>query len=376
MSHYHGVGVRTRVLQGTCAILLLPLLAIGCSKPARPAILTQLDAVRQTPAISEAAALAPQGNAQAEQLREAAEREWQDGRTASAQIAAERALAAYDRTRTLARIVRGERDLADAQNQLVESKKALSELEVRQKQVATEQTDLELQLKVERDAEQLASPTPSSPAREAARREVARALGTQGRLLCAAARLLSAPAGPIDAKFKELDALDAQLAKERVPTPIDVAIRLRAECLHELVEIRRPKIAANPQGTAGDELFVKLSSAELTPTRDERGIAVTLKEAFSGNGLTPESRAALTRLQPILKEHATVPVLVIVHSAKSNTARDQVRGREATKVIEQLGASKVEFSVAGDRLPLLDRSAPGAVKRNERLEVVFVIPAT
>ena len=348
----------------------------GCGQPARPAILGQLDAVRQTPAVAEAATLAPQGNALAEQYRETAEREWKQGHTASAQIAAERALAAYERTRVLARTVRAERELASTQYQLDESKKALGQLEARQKQVAAEQADLEMQLKVDRDAELLASPTPASPAREAARREVARGLSAQGRLLCASARLLSAAPDSFDAKFKELDALDEQLAKERVPAPIDVATKLRADCLHELVEVRRPKIASNPQGTAGDELFVKLSEAHFQPSRDERGIAITLPEPFAGNDLAPVTRTAIKRLESIVKEQAAVPLLVVVHGARSNRARDEARGRAAVEALKQLGAAKTDARIAGDRLPLLERSAAGAARRNERLEIVFVIPAT
>ncbi len=365
--------------RGLCARVsaLLPVvLFLACATPARPGILSQVDAVRQTDAAKEAAGLAPQGQAQAEQFRETAEQQWKQGKTASSQIAAERALAAYDRTRTLARIVRAERGLALAQNQLEEASRALRQLEARQKQVAAEQADLEMQFKVERDAELLASPLPASPAREAARREVARALSAQGRLLCASARLLASKPEPLDAKLKELDALDEQLAKERVPAPIDIATKLRSDCLHELVEIRRPSISSNPQGTAGDELFVKLSSAQFTPSRDDRGIAVTLQEAFSGNDLAPVARAALKRLEPIVKEQASVPLLVVVHGARSNTKRDEARGQAAATALRQLGASKTDIRIAGDRLPLLERSVPGAAQRNERLEIVFVIPAT
>jgi hypothetical protein len=356
--------------------LLALAMSVGCAQPTRPAILSQLDATRQTPAVAEAAELAPQGNLLAEKYRETAEREWKQGHIASSQIAAERALAAYERTRTLARIVRAERELSSTQYQLDKSQKALVELEARQKQVAAEQADLEMQLKVERDAELLASPTPASPAREAARREAARALSAQGRLLCASARLLATSPESFDAKFKELDALDEELAKERVPAPIDTATKLRADCLHELVEIRRPKIAANPQGTVGDELFVKLSEANFLPVRDDRGISVTVHEAFSGNMLTPGARTAIQRLEPIVKQRIAVPLLVVVHGARGNVSRDEARGRAATEALKQLGASKTEFRVAGDRLPLLERSAPGAAARNERLEIVFVIPAT
>ena len=358
------------------ASIILCVFGLACSKPTRPAILSQLDAVRQTSAIAEAASFAPEGNAQAEQFRATAEREWQEGHIASSQIAAERAMAAYERTRTLARIVRTERDLASSQYQLDESKKALRQLEARQKQVAAEQTDLEMQLKVERDAELLASPLPASPAREAARREAARALSAQGRLLCASARLLSSSPELFESKFKELDTLDEQLKKERVPAPIDVASNLRADCLHELVEIRRPKIASNPQGTAGDELFVKLSAAQFMPTRDDRGIAITLHEAFQGNDLAPVARSAIGRLEPIVKEQAAIPLLVVVHGARSNASRDEARGRAAAEILRKLGAARTDIRIAGDRLPLLERSAPGAAKRNERLEIVFVIPAT
>jgi hypothetical protein len=365
-----------RALCAKASALLSIVLFLACSTPARPGILSQVDAVRQTEAVKEAAGLAPQGQALAEQFRETAELQWKQGKTASSQIAAERALAAYDRTRTLARIVRTERDLAMAQHQLEESSRALHQLEARQKQVAAEQADLEMQDKVERDAELLASPLPASPAREAARREVARALSAQGRLLCASARLLASTPEPLDAKLKELDVLDEQLAKEKVPAPIDVATKLRSDCLHDLVEIRRPKISSKPQGTAGDELFVKLSSAQFMPSRDDRGIAVTLPEPFSGNDLALVARTALKRLEPIVKEQASIPLLVVVHGAHSNPKRDEARGQAAAAALRQLGASKTDIRIAGDRLPLLERSVPGAAQRNERLEIVFVIPAT
>jgi hypothetical protein len=351
-------------------------LALSCASPARPGILSQLDAIRQTEAVKEAAGYAPQGQAQAELYRETAEKLWKQGKTASSQIAAERALAAYERTRTLARIVRTQSDLATASYQLEESQKVLTQLEAEQKKVAAEHADLEMQFKVERDAEQLASPLPASPAREAARREVARALSGQGRLLCASARLLSAEKEPFEAKFKGLDTLDADLAKERVPARIDVATKLREDCLGALVAVRRPKIASNPQGTAGDELFVRLSSAHLTPSRDDRGIAVTIHDAFTGNELASPAKLTLKLLEPIVKEQSAVPLLVVVHGAHSNQARDAARGHAAAEALRQMGASELDVRVAGDRLPLLEHNRPGADRRNERLEIVFVIPAT
>ncbi len=363
---------------GSVAMPLLATVVLtwACASPPRPTVLSQVDAVRQTDATHDAAKWAPQGYAQAEQHRTLAENEWKRGKIAASQIAAERALAGYEQTQALARVARAERQLAQAEYQVGESQKSLAQLDAKQKQVAAEQADLEMQIKVEQDAEALASPSPASPERELARRETARALSAQARLLCAAARLLAAPAESLDSKFSGLDSLDEQLKKGRVPAPIDVAIRLRAECLHEVVLVRRPKIASQPQGTAGDELFVKLSSGHFLPSRDDRGVAVTFHDAFSANTMAPTALAELRRLEPIIKEQNTTPLLVVVHGAHDNPSLDEARGKSAVEALKQLGASVIDVRPVGDHLPLLDRRTPGADGRNERLEVVFVVPAS
>jgi hypothetical protein len=334
-----------------------------------------VDAVRQTNATREAAQAAPQGFAQAEQHREAAEAAWKNGATASSQIAAERALAGYEHTQVLARVARAERELAQAQAQVAESQKALAQLETKQKQVAAEATDLELQIKVEQEAQALAPPTPATPEREAARRDAARTTSAQARLLCASARLLAAPEDSVNAKYAQLDNLDEQLKKGRIPAPIDVAIKLRSECLHEVVLARRPKVIEQPQATAGDELFVALSSSHYAPSRDDRGIAITLHEAFVASGLSPSARAELARLGPIVQTHKSIPVLVVVHGRSDNPRVNEARGKAAADLLRQLGCTQIDARQVGDQLPLLDRREPDAEQRNERLEILFVIPA-
>src|SRR5512142_305317 len=94
------------------------LLGVACSSQPRPPILSEVDAARQTSATLQAAQFAPQSYAQAEQHRQAAERDWKAGRIASSQIAAERALAGYEQTQAAARIARSERQLAQAQQQV------------------------------------------------------------------------------------------------------------------------------------------------------------------------------------------------------------------------------------------------------------------
>jgi len=348
--------------------------AVACASPQRPAVLTQVDATRQTSATLQAAEFAPQSYAQAEQHRAAAERQWKDGKVASSQIAAERALAGYEQTQAAARIARTERQLAKTQQQVDESQRSLGEIQAKLKLVATEQADLETQVKIEQDAEALAAPKPASAEREAARRETSRALCSQARLLCASARLLGAPAESLDQKFSGLDALDDQLKQARVPAPIDVAIRMRAECLHELTLVRRANVMAQPQGTTGDELFVKLSTARLTPSRDDRGVSVTFFNAFAANGLAPSASEAIRQLGPIIKAYPDVPLLVAVHAASANQPNDEARGRAAVEALKQLGAAKTDVRLVGDRLPLLDpHKAAAPEPRNDRLEVVFVI---
>ena len=350
------------------------LFAAACASPQRPAVLTQVDATRQTSATLQAAEYAPQSYAQAEQHRAVAERQWKDGKIASCQIAAERALAGYEQTQAAARVARTERQLARTQQQVDKSQRSLGEIQAKLKLVATEQADLETQVKIEQDAEALAAPKPATAEREAARRETARALSSQARLLCASARLLGAPAESLDQKFSGLDTLDDQLKQARVPAPIDIAIRMRADCLHELTLVRRAMLMAQPQGTTGDELFVKLSSARFSPSRDDRGVSVTFFNAFAANGLAPAALEAMKQLGPVIKAYPDVPLLVAVHAARANQPNDEARGKAAVEALKQLGATKTDVRLVGDRLPMLDpHKAAGPEPRNERLEVVFVI---
>lgn len=350
------------------------LLVAACASPPRPTILSQVDAVRQTDATREAAAAAPQGFALAEQHRGAAEAAWKSGNMASSQIAAERALAGYEYTQVLARVARAERELAQAQGQVAEAQKSLAQLDTKQKQAAAEANDLEQQIKVDQEAQALAPPTPATPEREAARREAARALSAQARLLCAAARLLAAPENSVNAKFTQLDNLDEQLKKGRIPAPIDVAIKLRAECLHEAVLARRPQVLSQPQSTAGDELFVALSSSNYAPSRDDRGVVVTLHQAFAASGLAPSAQAELARLGPIVQAHPTTPLLVVVHGQSNNPSVNEAHGNVVANLLRQMGSSQIDVRQVGDQLPLLDRREPDAEKRNDRVEIVFVIP--
>ncbi len=367
---------KSRIRRRTSAIMASAALTWACSTQPRPTVLTQVDAARQTGAPLEASPVAPQSYAQPEHHRQAAEQAWKAGRIASSQVAAERALAGYEQTQAAARVARAERQLAETQQRVDEAQKALGHMQAQLKLVSAEQAELEMQAKIEQDAEALSPPKPASPEREAARRDSARALHAQARALCAAARLLGAPAESLGAKAAALDSIEEQFNAARAPAPVDVAIRARTECLHELTLVRRPKIMNQPQGTEGDEIFVKLSSARLSPLRDDRGISVTYRDAFAANGLASSTVQALRQLEPVIKGNAETPILVVVHSNVANPARDEARGKSAAAVLEHLGARSTAVLVVGDRLPLLDRRKAGAQALNERLEVVFVLRAS
>jgi hypothetical protein len=77
------------------AVLVLACCSVwSCSSASRPRVLSQVDAARDAPAAREAASLAPQAFARAEQLRQRSLRAFDEGDRGGAQILGEHALAA------------------------------------------------------------------------------------------------------------------------------------------------------------------------------------------------------------------------------------------------------------------------------------------
>jgi outer membrane protein OmpA-like peptidoglycan-associated protein len=217
---------------------------------------------------------------------------------------------------------------------------------------------------------------PSSPERELARREAARALTAQGRLLCSAARLLDPKRTSLDDDFKKLAELEATLGSKAM-TPIDDARAVRSACLAELTATRRPRTQQNPADPATDKLLQELSQASLAPSRDDRGVVVTLGAPFERDDkLTAQAVTRLGDLAGVAKAHPDFPVLVVVHSAgKLPDARETTRTERAASALREHGAPKVETAAVGAALPRVDPKEPGAAARNDRVEVVFVAPS-
>lgn len=352
------------------------LFAMGCASAPRPRVLGELDRTEASARVAAARSEAPQAAARAALLRERAEQAHAAEDPAAAQILGEQALAAYQRAVILSSLARADARAAGAEAKLARVEAELRQVNEIQQKLEADTRALELRLKVARET--LPDPVsgrPQSPDRELARREAARALVAQARLLCTAARLLDAKRPSLDAAVSQLSDLEGRLPKAAF-APIDEARVSRSTCLRELSTSRRAKIQANPASPAADKLLSELSDASLLPSRDDRGVVVTVPRPFEKDDqLSAEATKRLGTLALVAKSHPDFPLLVVVHSsARLPEERENVRSVRASTALRDQGAPNVTGTSVGSALPGLDPKRPGAAARNDRLEVVFVAP--
>ncbi len=364
--------------------------------------LTEMDLTRTAPAVTDGAPLAPQQFQHAEEERALARKSEADGDTASADLHAERALVAYERSVVLARLARattsGEAARLAMAKQTDEAQRlAAARVEFEQAADATAK-----ELAVAREALPLARTGPADAARESARLVAARSLASEGHLLCGAARLLTAGHATAAATTAARDATlesasNLESAERRVlsvraslgaaaparaasgesPHPLDAAARARAACLEALTRTRRASGDAS-RGDA-DALLAALSArGGWDPSRDERGIVVVLRGAFKGTTLTADADRDLRELGRVAAAHPGYPVQVVVHDATppgaAELAADDVRGRAALAALVAGAGAPVASSVEtmGAALPRTDPGDAATRARNARLEIVFV----
>lgn len=183
----------------------------------------------------------------------------------------------------------------------------------------------------------------------------------------------------LDEALAAVAKLDADLASASV-APIDQASRARAGCLSVLTLIRRAATPVSRVPGAGDALLAKLSAAgTFSPSRDERGVTVTLRGLFKGNALTPAGEARLSELGRVAAAHPAFPVVAVLHQDRELTKNDEPAWRaRADLVVRALkagNASRVEPVLAGAVAPVVDPTG-GDRARNARVEIVFVTPET
>lgn len=342
--------------------------------------LVDMERVRASPALRQGATFAPQQFAHADEERFLANEEAERGDPTAASIDAARAIAAYEDALVLARLARATAETDAATAALARDEARAETLATERAEVEREADDLEKKLQVAREA---LAPVPSGradPEREAARRVAARSLAAEARLLCGAARLLSPLLDGLDGAEQDVDAIEAQLDKSKhgAVSPIDSAARARAACLGLLSRARRSSDA-----TAGDPdaLLSELSaSGGWDPTRDERGVVVTLRGVFNGAALTAAASKALAELGRVASAHPSFAVQVVVHDAVAPTVSEAEakaqRGRAVAAALVAGGAkeARVRLEAAGAHAPLVDPSDVSHRGRNARVDVVFVSP--
>jgi flagellar motor protein MotB len=117
------------------------------------------------------------------------------------------------------------------------------------------------------------------------------------------------------------------------------------------------------------------------PVRDERGVVVTLHDAFHGQDLNAEAGKRLRDLGRVAAAHPGFALQVVVHDAEPPRAKDPTDAHRASAVVDALvaggaTAARVRSELAGDRAPLVDPRDARHRARNERLDIVFVAAST
>jgi hypothetical protein len=334
----------------------------GCGGAAIQIVaIDDMERARGAPAVAEGAKLAPEPYARAEQERRIALEEHAAGDDVGAVLHAQRAVAAYDHALAVVRLARAMTELADAQKTLDDATTQVLAIEGSRGQLEREAAELDERVRLSRERLLPASSAPTTGEREAARLVAARALAVEARLLCGAARLVAADAaGLVDADGEE-SKLEGRLATGPRPAPIDDAARVRARCLDVLTRARR---ASGDDAGASDTLLSELSaSGGWDPARDERGVVVTLHDAFRGAELAADATTKLRDLGRVAAAHPGFAVQVVVH--------DAVLAVQAL-VAGGATAGRIKPELAGTRAPLVDPGDARQRARNERLDVVFV----
>lgn len=384
----------------------------ACAGAARPPVMARLDEVRASPAAAEAEKWAPQAHAHALEHQARADRALRDGDAEAAALLAERAIAAHEHAWVLARLARAERRRLDAEAELERHRSTLDALRARHQQLAAEAEALEVRAQVERSMSAL-PPHEASPAeRQQARQRAAAALSAQARLLCVSVRLLGDEqrASPLIAR---LDELDRKLASGAAPKGLDAAAELRWGCSRLISDVRRQNTApaaetsrsgssragalgagepgpagsaedssAGPPSTArvapvpADVLLDELSAAGATPSRDDRGVSVSLRGLFGPGGqLTGAARDELQRLGRVADAHPDFPLLLVGHSASPQGDAEVERQLQIVRTaLGAAGVGEPAVESVGDRQPLLPPRSPAARERNQRIELIFVAP--
>ncbi len=384
--------MRTCTLRfGITAALSLALSACAAGRAESPAW-NELEAVHATPAVREAATLAPVPFAAAERARLAAEHVCDSGHDAACDAAVDQALAGYALTEATARGIRAKTRAEAARASLTEQGRAADEAAAARTTSEREASELGAELEVATHVVPPRASGPAPAAREEARRRAAASLAEDAELLCDAARLAGGSAATAanassttddPALLKVRDELKAKPAAGSAGPLLDDATRARAACLTQLTTVRARGTAIDSEAEA---ILAAVSARGLgddaTVHRDERGVLVVLAAPFDKDHLTTRASDALEALAAIALAHPKSALQLVAHDASSGAAVETDEHRalvdkrldDAAHVLEAAGipATRRHAVRAYGRLPIVDPTDSAHRARNERLEVVFV----
>lgn len=364
--------------------LVIALASVGCAgaNAANAGRVGDAERMRAGLGGKDAQTLAPQAFAAADQELRLAKEAQASGDGVGAELHAERALATYNQAIALARLSRATEDLGAANETLARASEQAQKYTTQRKAIDREADDFEKKLRVAREAQLPPASGPADPERERARAVAAQALVTQARLLCSAARLVSPEAPGIAEAEATVTTLEKQ-ADAAKGVAIDPAARARAACLTSLTKARR---TAGPDSDQADTLLGELSQAgaapkskgDLSPARDERGVVVTLRSAFKGDTLTPESEGSVKELGRVGAAHPAFAVQVVLHDAQAPSAAEAALNRKRGEAVMHaliaggMPGAKVKVEQAGAKAPVVDPKDARHRDRNARVEIVFV----
>lgn len=374
----------SRVRTTFALVAALTLAACGGASTMHVPDVATAEGVVASPQAEAARSLAPTFVQEANVELAAARKAVAEGDEVTASLRAQRAIAAIQRAYAAARLARATREETDATDTARKHEAALRALGHERARVDADVDTLEKKLHVAREAALPAESGKTDSGRAVARLRAATTLTAEAALLCGAARLIAPQAKTLadaDAALADAEAAIAGKPRstDRPKEPIDVAAIARVKCLAALSAART---ASRDKAEDPDVLFSELSAEAAqkappgpSPTRDERGVVLTLHDAFRGTDLTEAASASLAAAARVARAHPQVLVQVVVHEADPSGASTSGRKVEAAlAALERAGVPKAHLrgESAGARIAIVASNDTARRAKNARVDVVFV----
>lgn len=386
---------RSIATASTLLALALPSALVACGGASTQHVpdVSSAESMFVGPRADSAGTLAPTFVAEARVELAAAKRAVAAGDELTASLHAQRSVAAMQRAFVVARLARATREDNEARAAATENETALRKIREERAHLDAEVDGLEKKLHIAREASLPAESGATDPARAVARLRAATSLLAEARLLCGAARLMDDHAKGLveaDVALGEAEALVAGKPaktstipgeRARPKQPIDAAASARVACLSALSSARQ---TGNQAKTTDDPdvLFSELSAQaartvppENGPVRDERGVVLTLRDAFHGTELTEAGKRALASAALVGRAHPSVSVQIVVHEAETSAvASSEKRVESALKALQDGGVPKAKLrgETAGTSIAVVASGDAAKRARNARLDIVFV----